>query len=218
MKILRSRAAVGIVLAIAGIVLYVFAMILPWYVVRANIQTQFLQTVGEADLILIDGINGIRINTLRADQGFAQLFGIGIPFAIILLVGVVFSVLDIIGVEKARKLSRKYLVGGITSLIPVILVVIFVIMLATLLPVFAGAFGQEAVSSEVEIIAEQMSSSPIQGSYSSEVDTYGTVDLTWGLGIGSYLFIASAIVKFAAWFILVRTAIEPSSPSTDKKK
>ncbi len=167
---------------------------------------------------MIDGINGIRINTLRADQGFAQLFGIGIPFAIILLVGVVFSVLDIIGVEEARKLSRKYLVGGITSLIPVILVVIFVIMLATLLPVFAGAFGQEAVSSEVEIIAEQMSSSPIVGSYSSAVDTYGTVDLTWGLGIGSYLFIASAILKFAAWFILVRTAIEPSSPLTDKKK
>jgi len=217
-KILRSRAGIGIVLAIAGIAIYVFAMILPWYVVRANIQTQVLQTVGEADLILIDGINGIRINTLKADQGFAQLFGIGIPFAIILLVSVVFSALDIIGVEKAKGLSRKYLFGGIGSLIPVILVVFFVMMLATLLPMFAGAMGQELASSEVEIIAEQMSSSPIQGSYSSVLDTYGSVNLSWGLGIGSYLFIASAILNFAAALILLKTTKETPPQPKDKKK
>ncbi len=217
-RILRSRAGIGIVLAVTGIIVYVFAMILPWYVVRANIQTQVLQTVGEADLILIDGINGIRINTLKADQGFAQLFGIGIPFAIILLVSVVFSALDIVGVEEAKGLSKKYLIGGITSLIPVILVVLFVIMLATLLPVFAGAFGQVAVSSEVETIAEQMSSSPLQGNYSSVLDAYGSVYLSWGLGIGSYLFIVSAILKLAAWFVLIKTAVKPPKlpkPSKD---
>lgn len=215
-KILRSQAGIGIALALAGIVVYIFAMILPWYVVRANIQTQALQTVGEADLILIDGVNGLRINTLKADQGFAQLFGIGIPFAIILLVIVVFGALDIIGVEKAKGLSRKYLFGGIGSLIPVILVLLFVIMLAALLPMLAGAMGQEAISSEVEIIAEQMSSSPIQGSYSSAADTYGSVNLSWGLGIGSYLFIVSAILNFAAGFVLLKTA-EPTPPSTGKK-
>ena len=217
-KILRSRASIGIVLAIAGIVLYVFAMILPWYLVRANIQTQTLQTVGEADLILIDGINGLRINTLKADQGFAQLFGIGVPFAIVLLASVVLSALDIIGVEKARGLSRKYLIGGITSLIPLILIVVFVIMLSTLLPVFAGAMGGEAVPSEIKTIAEQMSSSPMRGRYSSVLDTYGSVYLSWGLGIGSYFFIASAVLKLAAGVILLKTATELPQPSSADKK
>jgi hypothetical protein len=217
-KILRSPAGIGIALAIAGIAIYIFAMIMPWYVVRANIQTQILQTVGEADLVLIDGVNGLRINTLEPDQGFAQLFGIGIPFAIILLVSVVLSALDIIGLERARELSRKNLVSGITTLIPVILIILFVTMLATLLPAFAGAMGQELVSSNAEVIAEQMSSSPIQGSYSSELDTYGSVDLSWGLGIGSYLFIVSAVLKFAAWLILIKTAMEPPKQSKEGKK
>lgn len=218
-KILRSRAGMGIVLAIAGIVVYVFAVILPWYAVRANIQTQALQTVGEVDLILIDGINGLRINTLEADQGFAQLFGIGIPFAIVLLASVVLSALDIIGVEKARDLSTKYFGSGITSLVPFILIVVFVIMLSTLLPVFASAMGGEAVPSEIVTIAEQMSSSPLGGSHSSVLDTYGSVYLSWGLGIGSYLFIVSAVLKFAAGAILLTAPTKPTQPpSADERE
>lgn len=198
-SIMRTKASIGIILGIVGLALYLFAMVLPWYTVRGNIQTQALQTLGETDLILIDGLNGLRINTLQSDQGFAQLFGIGIPFAIIFLASVILTVFDIIGVEKARNLSRKFIMSGITTLIPVIIILIFVTQLGGLIPQFAGAFaGGAPLPPEVEQIARAISSSPIRGSYSGALGVYGFITVLWGLGIGSYLFIAAAIVKIIA--------------------
>ena len=202
-SIMRTKASIGIILGVVGLVLYLLAMILPWYVVRGNIQTQALQTLGETDLILIDGLNGLRINTLQSDQGFAQLFGIGIPFAIIFAGSVILTVFDLIGVEKARNLSRKYIMSGITTFIPVIVILIFVIQLAGLIPQFAGVFARGAqLPPEVEQIARAISSSPIHGSYSGALDDYGLISVWWSLGIGSYLFIAASIVKIIAGVII----------------
>jgi hypothetical protein len=198
-SIMRTKASIGIILGVVGLVLYLLAMVLPWYSVRGNIQTQELQTLGETDLILIDGLNGLRINTLQSDQGLAQLFGIGIPFAVIFLASVILTVFDIIGVEKARNLSRKYIMSGVTTLIPIIVILIFITQLAGLIPQFAGAFaGGAPLPPEVEQIANTISSSPILGSYSGALGDYGLISVWWGLGIGSYLFIAASIIKFMA--------------------
>lgn len=211
-SIMQTKASISIILGIVGLVLYLFAMVLPWYTVRGNIQTQALQTLGETDLISIDGLNGLRINTLQSDQGFAQLFGIGIPFAIIFLASVILTVFDLIGVEKARNLSRKFIVSGITTLIPVIVILIFVTQLAGLIPQFAGAFaGGTPLPPQVEQIARAISSSPISGSYSGTLDSYGQLSVWWSLGIGSYLFIAAAIVKIIAG-VATRTLEEKTPP------
>lgn len=210
--VLQSRAVIGLILAIAGIVIYVVAILSPWYIVQADIQTTALKTVGETDLMILDGVKGLQINTLEADRGMTQLFGIGIPFAIILVIGVVFNVLDIIGVEKVKKLSKKYLKSGFTTLIPVLIIIIFIILLASILPIFAGSIGQEAVTTEIQTLADRMSAEPIGGRYRSDLGTYGSADISWGLGIGAYLFIVSAIVKLVAGIVLLR-AKEPT-PST----
>jgi hypothetical protein len=201
-SIMRTKASIGIILGIVGLVLYLLVMILPWYTVRGNIQTKTLQTLGETDLILIDGLNGLGINTLQSDQGFAQLFGIGFPFAVIFLASVILTVFDLIGVEKARNLSRKYIMSGITTLIPVIVILIFITQLAGLMPQLAGAFaGGAPLPPEVEQIARAISSSPIRGSYNEVLGVYGLISVWWGLGIGSYLFIAAAIVKIIAGIV-----------------
>lgn len=213
-SIMRTKASIGIILGVVGLVLYLLAMVLPWYTVRGNVQTQALQTLGETDLILIDGLNGLRINTLQSDQGFTPLFGIGIPFAIIFLASVILTVFDIIGVEKARNLSRKYIMSGITTLIPVIIIIIFITQLAGLIPQFASAFaGGAPLPAEVEQIAKSISSSPILGSYTGTLDTYGQIGVWWGLGIGAYLFIAAAIVKIIAG-VAVRMIEEKTPPSS----
>jgi len=41
------------------------------------------------------------------------------PFAIILLSSVILNLSDLSGVEKAKSLSRTYIMSGITSVIPV---------------------------------------------------------------------------------------------------
>jgi len=218
MKILRSKESVGVVLGIVGIVLYLVAILLPWYVVRGNVQTTMLETVGETDLVLIDGVNGLRVNTLQSDQGLAQLFGLGIPFGIILLSSVVLNVLDLIGVEKAKSLSRTYIISGITSLIPVIIILVFIIQLAGLITPFANAMGGGAtIPPQIDEMAKRMSSSPIIGEYSGTLDSYGNLYISWGLGIGSYLFIAAAITKIAAG-IITRKAVMIKKPEETEKQ
>jgi hypothetical protein len=211
MKILRSKGGIGVVLGIIGIALYLVALFLPWYGVTGNVQTTALETVGETDLVLIDGVNGVRVNTLQSDQGLAQLFGIGIPFAIILLSSVVMNVLDLIGVEKAKGLSRKYIISGITSLIPVIIILVFILQLAGLVTPFANAMaGGQTVPPQIDEMVQRMSASPIMGKYSSTLDSYGNLYISWGLGLGSYLFIAAAITKIAGGIITRRAGNEES--------
>ncbi|MCZ2856573.1 MAG: Vps62-related protein [Candidatus Bathyarchaeota archaeon] len=217
MKIMRSKWSVGVVLGIVGIALYLVALFLPWYVVRGNIQTTLLESVGETDLVLIDGVNGLRVNTLQSDQGLTQLFGLGIPFAIILLTSVVLNLLDLIGVEKAKSLSRTYIMSGITSLIPVIIVLVCIILLTGLITPFANAMGGGTVPTQIDEMAKEMASSPITGEYRDTLDSYGILRISWGLGIGSYLFIAAAITKLAAG-IIVRKAVGTEKQETKENQ
>jgi hypothetical protein len=209
-KIMRSRSGVGLVLGVVGLVIYLLALLLPWYVVRGNIQTTLLETVGETDIVLIDGVSGLRINTMQNDRGMAQLFGLGIPFSIILLASVILSALDIAGVEKARKLSRTYIISGITTLIPVIIILIFILQLAGLIGPFADAVsGGVEIPPQIDEMAKRMSVSPIMGEYSSTIEDYGNIYIVWGLALGSYLFIAAAVLKIIGGIIL-RTGSDSS--------
>ena len=211
-KILRSKGGVGVVLGVAGVVIYLVGILLPWYVVRGNIQTVALETLGEVDLVLVDGVSGVRVNMLQNDQGLAQLFGLGIPLGIILLSSVVLNILDLIGVEKPKSLSRTYLMSGITSLIPVIIIIVFITQLAGLITPFANAMGGGVtIPPQVDEMAREISSSPLMGDYSGTLDSYGNLYVSWSLGIGAYLFIAAAITKLAAG-IITRRAVVAEKP------
>jgi hypothetical protein len=206
MKILRSKAAVGVILGIVGIVVYFAALFLPWYVVTGNIKTTMLETAGTTEMVLIDGVNGLRINTLQTDQGLATMFGLGIPFSIIFLSSVVLNALDIIGVEKPKSLSRTYIISGITSLIPIIIIMVFIAALAGVITSFASFLaGGQPIPQQVTDMVSAMSSSPFSGEFIDTTNSSGTINITWGLATGAYLFIAAAAIKIVAG-ITLRTA------------
>ena len=217
MKILRSKAALGVILGIVGVIVYLVALFLPWYVVTGNIQTTMIETAGTAELVIIDGVNGLRVNTLQSDQGLTTLFGLGIPFSIIFLSSVVLIALDIIGVEKLKKLSRSYIISGIASLIPIIIILVFIVALTGVIESFAGALsGGEPIPQQVTDMVSAMSSSPFMGGYTETINDQGSVAISWGLGIGSYMFIAAAAIKIAAG-ILTRT-VEIPEPNKNAKE
>jgi len=213
MKILRSKAAVGVILGIVGIAVYFVGLFLPWYVVTGNIETTMLETAGTTELVLIDGVNGLRINTLQGDQGLTTMFGLGIPFSILFLSSVVLNALDIIGVEKPKSLSRTYIISGIMSLIPIIIIIIFIVSLAGLITPFASFMGGgQQIPRQVTDMASEMSASPLMGEFTDTVNSHGTLTVIWGLAMGSYLFIAAAAIKIAAGIITSQAKV----PETNK--
>jgi len=217
MKILRSKAAVGVILGIVGIAVYFVGLFLPWYVVTGNIKTTMLETAGTTELVLIDGVNGLRINTLQTDQGLATMFGLGIPFSILFLSSVVLNALDIIGVEKTKSLSRTYIISCITSLIPIIIIIVFIVALAGVITSFASFLtGGQPIPQQVTDMVSAMSSSPFSGEFTDTINSSGTINITWGLAMGSYLFIAAAAIKIIAGIIL-RTAKVTETNKTAKE-
>ena len=217
MKILRSKAAVGVILGIVGIAVYFVALFLPWYVVTGNIETTMLETAGTTELVLIDGVNGLRINTLQTDQGLTTMFGLGIPFSILFLSSVVLNALDILGVEKTKSLSRTYIISGIMSLIPIIIIIIFIVSLAGLITPFASFMGGgQQIPRQVTDMASEMSASPLMGEFTDTVNSHGTLTVIWGLAMGSYLFIAAAAIKIIGGIIL-RTAKVPETNKNAEK-
>jgi len=217
MKILRSKAAVGVILGIVGIAVYFVGLFLPWYVVTGNIETTMLETAGTTELVLIDGVNGLRINTLQTDQGLTTMFGLGIPFSILFLSSVVLNALDILGVEKTKSLSRTYIISGIMSLIPIIIIIIFIVSLAGLITPFASFMGGgQQIPRQVTDMASEMSASPLMGEFTDTVNSHGTLTVIWGLAMGSYLFIAAAAIKIIGGIIL-RTAKVPETNKNAEK-
>lgn len=204
---LKTRASIGIILGIVSIVLAIIALFLPWYLTTVNIQSGPFATDGNVDVLVIDGIRGVQVNLLG--DGLVQFFGMKIPFLIIILALLILSILDLMGMKSSRQLGRKYIIGGIALLIPVIIIVLFMALLASMIPSFAGG----EVPAELMTIANQISSSPITGSYSGSIGEYGIVQLSWGLAIGSYLLLIAAIVKIVGGVIAL-TSKGISSPLT----
>ena len=199
MKILHSKAAMDVILGSVGVIIYLVALFLPWYVVTGNIQTTELETAGTKELVLIDGVNGLRINTLQNDQGLTTLFGLGIPFSIIFLSSVILNALDIIGVEKPKSLSKTYIISGITSLIPIIIILIFIVALTGVITSFAGSMsGGQPIPQQVTDMVSAMSAFPLTGGYTDTINSSGSIAISWGLGLGSYLFIIAA-AKDRCW-------------------
>ncbi|MGD8566233.1 MAG: Vps62-related protein [Candidatus Bathyarchaeota archaeon] len=217
LKILRTKGGIGVILGIIALTVYLLALLVPWYLVTGNIQTTELDTAGVTDLVVIDGVNGLRVNTLQSDRGLTQLIGIGIPFSIILVAGVIMNIFNIAGVEKPTRLSRSFIISGVTALIPVIIIILFITQLASLIGIFASSIGGGATPPQIQEMADRMASTPIMGEYSGPLDSVGNISITWGLAFGSYLFITAAILRFAAGIVARTARIEPKTTQEEPK-
>jgi len=199
--LLKTRASIGVALGIVSLVLTFAGMLLPWYMVRANIQTTVISTQGEADLLVMDGQRGLLVNFLIGNKDPSPVFSLQIPFGILLLVGIVFGVLDIVGMKSGKDLGNKYLRGGLWFLIMFILLVVLIFGLTSAIQSLAASFGL-ALPPEATQIAQTVARQPLQGAQTTTVGDYGSVALSWGLGLGAYALLAAAIIKLVAAVIL----------------
>jgi hypothetical protein len=199
--LLKTKASIGVVLGVIALGLTFAGMLLPWYMVKANVQTSLISTHGEAELLVMDGQRGLIVNFLVGNSDPSPLFSLQIPFGILLLVGIVFGVLDIVGMKTAKDLGNKYLRGGLFFLILFIALVLLIFEMTSIIQSLATSFGL-SLPPEATQMAQAVAQQPLQGTQTTAVGSYGSVALSWGLGLGAYMLLAAAIIRLVAALVL----------------
>jgi hypothetical protein len=208
-RFIKSRGGPFLMLAIAGVVLTFVALFLPWYTISAKSETGLLAQQGGVSLMTIDGISGLKMNMFivsgESTSGFRNLFSAQLPFALIFLAGLVLLALDIIGVKSGKKLGNKFILSAITSLLPFILIFVFIMMLPSFLPWASALVPGQDIPPQVGAMVRTVASNPIYGVNSQVLPVVGTTTVSWGFGIGAYLFLIAAIIRMMAGFLMRTT-------------
>lgn len=215
-KFLKGRGSIGLAVGIVAILIMVVALFLPWYTITASSNVGPLAKQGGVTLMTIDGINGMQVNLFTgpggdSTSGYSSLFFMQIPFAILIAVGIVLLVLDVIGVKSGKNIGRKFMLGAITSLLPFILIFIFMTQLPSFLPWASALVPGQTMPPQLNTMVSAIAGNPVSGTTSAQFDIIGTTTVSWGFGIGAYLFLAAAVIRIAAGYIM------ESAPELEQK-
>ncbi len=220
-KFLKSRGSIGLILGIVAIFITLFALALPWYNVAASSESGPLSGQGPITLLNIDGVHGMQVNLFLgassdSTSGYKTLFFMAFPFALFIGVGLILLALDVIGVKNGKGIGFKFILGAITSLLPFVLILVFMAMLPNFLPWAASLVPGQGVPPALEHMIGTIAGNPFYGTMSETFEVVGFTTVTWGFGIGAYLFVVAAVLRVIAGFI-VRNTPElqpPAQPTT----
>jgi len=201
-----AKAIIAVAVSLLGVVIFIFAMFQPWYIIKADVNTESFNTGGLKDIIKIDGVNGVILNK--------DLFkGIELPaqgsFNIILLLIVLGSIFGLLGAKSLRSFGKNYIKSGIFGLIPFILIVLFAIFLPSIvsaltanIPAIKENF---VVDAFVTDFTKSVASQPISGEYTKNLTVPVKLDLKiqWGLEAGMWMFLAAGITKIIGGILAI---------------
>lgn len=129
---------------------------------------------------------------------------------ILIILGFVMGVWGVLR-KNVRKRRNKFIVSGITVLIPVILTLAAITMMPMLMSQFSkgsNSSGSSGSDNQVGDLFKNMGASPMSGESSVLMNatnaSAGSISLKWSLGIGGYMFIGACVVYFVAAAILSR--------------
>jgi hypothetical protein len=188
--------SIGNILCIIGIILAIYSLFNPWYLISTDITVSGYETSGLVNIMSIDGIDGIQFQ-IPGFTGPIPVGSIKIPFSLIIGVGLIFLILATIGLSKSKKLGNKYLFRGIRLLLPVIFILLIIIALG-LLP-FDSLVNSGDAGLNISEVVGSISGSPISGEkYITIQGVEGQIQLNWGLGLGGFLLLFSGIILMIA--------------------
>jgi hypothetical protein len=192
-----NQKSIGNILCIIVIIMTVVALFLPWYVVTANISLPGSQQSGSFNAVTIDGINGVQIR-LPNQNGPVPLGTFAVPFYLIIGIGLLFLVLSTIGVSQSKKLGKKYVLRGVRLLFPFIFILLFILMVASVIPMVSPPNIQNYPGTSDAVNA--ISAAPFSGQYTIQTAEVsgGSMQLSWGFGIGAYLLLFAGILLIMA--------------------
>ena len=214
-KVLKGISGIGFAIGIVAVVITVVALFLPWYNITASSQSGPLAQNGNAPLMTLDGVSGMKVNlfmgTSNSDSssGFVGLFSAQMPFAIIFAAGIVLLVLDIVGMKSGRSFAKKLWIGVVAAVLPIIFILLFISQLPAFLPFANGLFPGQSIPAGVTDLIQAVARSPMAGTATQTFDVVGATTVTWGIGIGVYLLIIAAVLRIVGG-ALMYVAPEPT--------
>ncbi len=194
-----NAKSIGNILCIVGIIIAIFSLINPWYEISTDIEISGYETHGMANMMTIDGINGIQIQ-VPGLTGPIPMGSIMIPFSLLIAIGLVFLIIASIGIAHSKKLGQKYMFRGVKLLAPVVLIVIIIMALGAI-PFESFADTGDASVDIGEVIGA-ISGSPSGGQKTVSIpDIEGQIELQWGFGLGGILLLVSGIILIISGFL-----------------
>jgi len=206
-KFLKSRGGLGLVLGIVAIWIMVIGLFLPWYTITASSQAGSLAQQGGVTLMTIDGISGMQVNLFLgaggdSTSGYRSLFSMQIPFAILIAVGLILLALDVIGVKSGKSIGLKLILGAITSLLPFVLIFVFITQLPAFLPWASQLVPGQSIPPQLDAMVRTIAGNPVMGTTSQQFPIAGITTISWGFGVGAYLLVVAAAIRIIAGFIM----------------
>jgi hypothetical protein len=218
-----NTKSIGNILCIVALIVAMLGLFFPWYTVTANVSIPSYQEIGTFTALSVDGMNGIQIR-LPDRSGPVPLGTFALPFYLLIGIGLVFVVLSTIGISQSKKLGKKYLFRGIRLLVPFILILVFILAVASIIPLVSPVSikGNTGVQSAMNAV----SAAPFSGSHTVQitgVEGGGSVHLEWGFGLGAYLLLFAGIILILAGLIELAAHVQffeekISMPPKEKKK
>lgn len=192
-----NRTTSALVVAVIGMVVGVAGFLLPWYVMTVVADApDFLVTDGSQDLLRMDGVEGLTVNPLRSDGRVIHVSIIPAPLGLMLAITTALFFLRIVGTKTSRRLGARFIAKGIVTILPFVFVVLLMGMFLPALP------GDDPSQVSVDDFLRPIASSPLGGRTTQEFRD-GEATLTWGLGLGAILMIASGVLMFVAGFLAI---------------
>ena len=197
-----NQKSIGNILCLVAIILAIIALFQPWYLVTADLAVPSSSQASSFDVVSVDGLNGIEIQ-LPNRSGPVPLGTLTLPFYLIIAIGLVFLVLSTIGISQSQKLGKKYIFRGFRLFIPFILILVFILAIASVLPLLAPAGIEE--NTGLPAAMQAISAAPFNGEYTLQIaDTEGGfIHLSWGFGLGAYLLLFAGIVLIVGGILLL---------------
>jgi hypothetical protein len=197
-----NQKSIGNILCLVAIILTIIALFQPWYLVTADLTAPSSQQASSFDVVSVDGLNGIEIQ-LPNRSGPVPLGTLAVPFYLIIAIGLVFLALSTIGVSQSQKLGKKYIFRGFRLFIPFILILVFILAIASVLPLLAPSGIEENIGFPAAMQA--ISAAPFNGEYALQIaDTDGgSIQLSWGFGLGAYLLLFAGIILIIGGIMLL---------------
>ena len=189
--------SIGNILCVVGIVIAIVGLFNTWYSVSMDLsetsQYTGIQVSGMQDLILIHGMDGVRMS-IPTTTGFKSIATLSIPFGLFLIIGLIFLIIATIGISQSKKLGKKYIWRGIRLLIPFILILIIFMAIGSIIP---QDIGGDSATSAISDIVKSITSSPFGSQTTIYVSQSGIsvpIGIKWGLGIGATLLLVAGII------------------------